>query len=145
MSLEIKYHPEIKLLTRFFANPNNYSLSQHALTALTPRDQGQGWVFFFRNSFTGRSVGTVPTRESTFGTIRSPVEVFMCRKRGENWLIGLFVPLGSAPRPPILAQIWIFLAQNLGNYVGAHPPFELGCYLNFGASHSGFSETGRKS
>ena len=46
MSLEIKYHPEIKLLTRFFANPNNYSLSQHALTALTPRDQGQGWVFF---------------------------------------------------------------------------------------------------
>ena len=80
MSLEIKYHPEIKLLTRFFANPNNYSLSQHALTALTPREQGQGWVFF-RNSFTGRSVGTVPTRESDIGAIQSPVEVSLSQKR----------------------------------------------------------------
>ena len=28
---------------------------------------------------------------------------------------------GSAPSPPILAQIWIFLAQNLGNYVVVQP------------------------
>ena len=75
LSLEIKYHPEIKLLTRFFANLNNYSPSQHALTALTL------WVgFFFRNSFTGRSVGTVPTRESDFGAIRSLVEVSLSQK-----------------------------------------------------------------
>ena len=36
--------------------------------------------------------------------------------------MGLFVPLRSAPRPPILAQIWIFLAQNLDNHVVV-PPF----------------------
>ena len=50
----------------------------------------------------------------------------MCRKQGENWLMGLFVPLWSAPRPPILAKIWIFLAQNLDIYVVVHPLFELG-------------------
>ena len=71
-------------------------------------------------------MGTVPTRESDFGAIRSPVEVPMSQKRGKKELLGLFAPLRSAPRPPILAQIWIFLAQNLGNYVGVHPLFELG-------------------
>ena len=68
----------------------------------------------------------------------------MSRKRWKKQLFELFAPLWSAPSPPILAQIWIFLAQNLGNYVVVHPLFELGWYLDCGASHSGFSEIGRK-
>ena len=86
---------------------------------------GPGLVFF-KNSFAGRLVGTVPITERDFGAIQSPVEVSMSRKRWKKQLFGLFAPLWSAPRPPILAQIGIFLAQNLGTYVGPHPLFELG-------------------
>ena len=71
-------------------------------------------------------MGPVPITESDFGAICSLVEVFMSRKRWKKQLFGLLAPLRSAPRPPILAQIWIFLAQNLGNYVVVHPLFELG-------------------
>ena len=78
-------------------------------------------VGFFRNSFTGRSVGTVPTRESDFGAIRSPVEVPMSQKRGKKELLGLFAPLRSAPRPPILAQIWIFFPKTWGIISGFTP------------------------
>ena len=73
-----------------------------------------------------RSVGTVPITESDFGAIRSPLEVSLSRQRWKKWYFGLFAPLWSAPGPPILAQIGIFLAQNLGTHVGAHPLFELG-------------------
>ena len=86
---------------------------------------GPGLVFF-KNSFAGRLVGTVPITERDFGAIQSPVEVSMSRKRWKKQLFGLFAPLRSAPSPPILAQIWIFLAQNLGNYVVVYPLLELG-------------------
>ena len=71
-------------------------------------------------------MGTVPTRESDFGAIRSPVEVPMSQKRGKKELLGLFAPLRSAPQASKSGSNLDIFPQNLGNYVRVYPLYELG-------------------
>ena len=86
----------------------------------------QDRVKLFQKFLRRQVSGNCADQGEYFWNSSEPCGGFYVSKTGENWLIELFVPLGSATRLPILAQIWIFLAQNLGNYLGAHPLFELG-------------------
>ena len=86
----------------------------------------QDRVKLFQKFLRRQVSGNCADQGEYFWNSSEPYGGFYVSKTRGNWLMGLFVPLRSAPRPPILAQIWIFLAQNLDNYVVVHPLFELG-------------------
>ena len=63
---------------------------------------------FFKNSFAGRSVGTVPTRESNFGAICSPMEVSMSQQGRKNGFSDFSRHFGAPPGLPFSPKFGYF-------------------------------------